>query len=187
MGLTSYAYAFLQIAGCDDPVQWDFDETTLDGQSCFNQWCLLRKQSVIKLVTLECAGALPSSIAEETIAHIAETWERGKNVVNMLRDQLGPDLQNVHCPLINEGEDIHKIFGLMHDTCNTANRVAELMATFRDDCGKNHFGEATWDAEGYKVNTSYHVCKPYQNPNPYYYPLPRQRQCSIFFVATTPG
>ena len=155
MGLTSYAYAFLQIAGCDDPVQWDFDETTLDGQSCFNQWCLLRKEGAVKLETLECAGVLPSSTVEETIAHIAATWERGKNVVNMLRDHLGPDLQNVHFPLVNGGVKIHKIFGLMHDTCNTANRVAKLMGNnLRDDCGKIRFGEATWDAEGYKVNTS---------------------------------
>jgi hypothetical protein len=28
--------------GCDEVVQWGFDETTLDGQACFNQWCLVR-------------------------------------------------------------------------------------------------------------------------------------------------
>jgi hypothetical protein len=27
---------------CDEVVQWGFDETTLDGTACFNQWCLLR-------------------------------------------------------------------------------------------------------------------------------------------------
>jgi hypothetical protein len=27
---------------CDEVVQWGFDETTLDGTSCFNQWCLVR-------------------------------------------------------------------------------------------------------------------------------------------------
>ena len=152
MGLTAYVYSFIQIAGCDDIVQWGFDETTLDGQSCFNQWCLIRTGGAVKLLTLECAGLLPSSTADETIAHIAETWERGKTVINMLREQLGPDLQDVHCPLINGGVAIHKIFGLMHDTCNTANRVAELMANLRDDCGKQFFGEETWNAEGNKVH-----------------------------------
>jgi hypothetical protein len=28
--------------GCDEVVQWGFDETTLDGTACFNQWCLVR-------------------------------------------------------------------------------------------------------------------------------------------------
>ncbi len=107
----------------------------------------------MKLVTLECAGVLPSSTAEETIVHIAETWERGKQVVNMLRDHLGPELENLHCPVVNGGVAIHKIFGLMHDTCNTANRVAELMANLRDDRGRKYFGEETWDAEGYQVGT----------------------------------
>ena len=152
MGLAAYVYSFLQIAGCDEIVQWGFDETTLDGQSCFNQWCLIRREGAVKLVTLECAGLLPSSTADETIAHITETWERGKTVVNMLREQLGPDLQDVHCPLVNGGVAIHKIFGLMHDTCNTANRVAELMSSLRDDCGKQFFGEETWNAAGNKVH-----------------------------------
>jgi hypothetical protein len=152
MGLTAYVYSFLQVAGCDEIVQWGFDETTLDGQSCFNQWCLIRRDGAVKLVTLECAGLLPSSTAEETIAHITDTWERGKTVVNMLRDQLGPDLQDVHCPLINGGVAIHKIFDLIHDTCNTANRVAELMSSLRDDCGKQFFGEETWNAAGNKVH-----------------------------------
>ena len=156
MGLASYVYAFLQIAGCDDIVQWGFDETTLDGQSCLNQWCLVRKDSGVKLVTLECAGVLPSSTAEESVSHIAETWARGKRVITMLRDHLGLELANIHCPLVNGGVEIHKIFGLMHDTCNTANRVAELMANLRDDCGRIYYGEDTWDAEGFKVSTSPH-------------------------------
>ncbi len=32
----------LPLGACDEVVQWGFDETTLDGTSCFNQWCLLR-------------------------------------------------------------------------------------------------------------------------------------------------
>jgi hypothetical protein len=149
MGLAAYVYSFLQIAGCDEIVQWGFDETTLDGQSCFNQWCLIRREGAVKLVTLECAGLLPSSTADETIAHITETWERGKTVVNMLREQLGPDLQDVHCPLVNGGVAIHKIFGLMHDTCNTANRV------FRDDCGMTVVSSFSGKKLGMQQGTRY--------------------------------
>jgi hypothetical protein len=50
---------------------------------------------------------------------------------------------------------IHKIFGLMHDTCNTANRVAELMAELRDDCGRVQFGDDNWDAAGNKAKTMF--------------------------------
>ena len=71
----------------------------------------------------------------------------------MVREHLGPDLQNDHCPIVNGGVEIHKIFGLMHDTCNTANRVAELMVNLRNENGRKCFGEETWDAEGNKVPT----------------------------------
>jgi hypothetical protein len=37
MGLASYVYSFIAVAGCDEIVQWGFDETTLDSRSCFNQ------------------------------------------------------------------------------------------------------------------------------------------------------
>ena len=155
MGLQSYVYVLIQVAGCDDIVQWGFDETSLDGQSCFNQWCLLRTNGVVKLVTLECCGLLPSSTADETIDHIKDTWQRGKNVIDMLREQLGPDLKDTHVPLNNGGVAIHKIFGLMHDTCNTANRVAELMAELRDDSGRVNFGDEDWDAAGNKAKTMF--------------------------------
>ena len=66
------------IAGCDEVLQWGFDETTLDGQACFNQWCLVRKGEDVTVVTIECAGVLPCSTAAETVRHIQKTWERGQ-------------------------------------------------------------------------------------------------------------
>ncbi len=140
----------------------------------------------MKLVTLECAGILPSSTANETITHITNAWARGKTIINMLREQLGPDLRDLHCPLRNGGVEIHKIFGLMHDTCNTANRVADLMGSLRDDCGRLYYGEETWDAEGNKV--------PLSAPNidtltltlyPSHIMITRQKQRSISFVKIT--
>jgi hypothetical protein len=36
----------LSSGACEEVLQWGFDETTLDGQSCMNQWCLIRTGSV---------------------------------------------------------------------------------------------------------------------------------------------
>jgi hypothetical protein len=30
------------------------------------------------VVTIECAGILPDSVAEETVQHISKTWARGQ-------------------------------------------------------------------------------------------------------------
>ena len=53
-----------------------------------------------------------------------QVWDRGKMAVDYLRHQLGPDLRDKLCPLTNGGVSLHKIFGVMHDTCNCANKVA---------------------------------------------------------------
>jgi hypothetical protein len=42
---------------------------------------------------------------------------------------------------------LHKIFGIMHDTCSTANLVAELMASVRNDVGEEYFGKDEWDGK----------------------------------------
>ncbi len=101
----------------------------------------------MRLVNLECAGILPSSTAEETIVHIQNTWEQGRIVVQMVRDALGPELQGILAPQKDDGVRLHKTFGLMHDTCATANLVAELMAKLRDDLGKEYHGIDVWDGK----------------------------------------
>ncbi len=78
------------------------------------------------VVTLECAALLPGSEAQEVVDHIEEVWNRGKLAVEYLREQLGPDLRDVLCPLRNGGVSLHKIYGNMHDTCNCANKVTAL-------------------------------------------------------------
>ena len=42
LGNEAWTYAMIRVAGAAKTLQWGFDETTLDGQACFNQWCLLR-------------------------------------------------------------------------------------------------------------------------------------------------
>ncbi len=41
LGLESYIYSFMEIAGAARVLQWGFDETTLDGVSVLNQWAML--------------------------------------------------------------------------------------------------------------------------------------------------
>ena len=151
MGNESFVYACLEVGACDHVLQWGFDETSLDGQSTFNQWCLVQRDDAVRLVNLECAGILPSSTAEETIVHIQQTWERGRAVVQMVRDALGPELQDILAPQKDGGVRLHKIFGLMHDTCATANLVAELMARLRDDLGREYHGVDVWDGKDNKA------------------------------------
>jgi hypothetical protein len=125
---------------------------------------------VHSIVTVECAGILPCSTADETITHIEKTWQRGqvyllhavllplarnrkpnthlsvKTLLEMVRAELGPEIGDELVPMVNGGVQLHKIFGLMHDTCNTANRVAVLMAELRERKARTFHGEAAWDA-----------------------------------------
>jgi len=41
LGLESYLYTFMRIAGCDSIRQWGFDETKIDGHDTFNQWAMV--------------------------------------------------------------------------------------------------------------------------------------------------
>ena len=59
VGNESFVYACLQIAACDKVIQWGFDETSLDGQPTFNQWCLVESGESVQVVNLECAGIYP--------------------------------------------------------------------------------------------------------------------------------
>jgi hypothetical protein len=41
LGVESYLYTFMRIAGCEVIQQWGFDETKIDGHDTFNQWAML--------------------------------------------------------------------------------------------------------------------------------------------------
>ena len=41
LGVESYLYTFMRIAGCETIQQWGFDETKIDGHDTFNQWAML--------------------------------------------------------------------------------------------------------------------------------------------------
>ena len=131
--------------------------------------CPEDKQAVAAtIVTLECAAVLPNSEAEDVVMHIEVVWERGKRAIDALRDCLGPKLRDILCPLRNGGVSLHKLYGVMHYTCNCANKVwlyetydpivpscsnsctiflrkvAKLMLAVRDRKCREHYGEDQW-------------------------------------------
>ena len=67
-------------------------------------------------------------------------------MLELVRTELGSYLADLLVPLVNGGVRLHKIFGLMHDTCNTANRVAHLMAELRETKARAFYGDEVWDA-----------------------------------------
>jgi hypothetical protein len=156
LGLESYLYGFMRIAGASRVIQWGFDETTLDGVSCLNQWAMLEfpleeegggglKGEGVTIVTLECAGVVPGATAEEVVAHIENSWERGKAAVDALREELQMEDRDVLCPLVAGGVNLHKLYGVMHDTCHCANLVATLIVQLQDRKKREFLSEEVWE------------------------------------------
>ena len=153
LGLESYLYTFMRIAGCEKIIQWGFDETTIDGHEVLNQWAMLMESSegddgnegATTIVTLECAAILPCSEAQDVVNHIEEVWKRGQLAIDFLREQLGTEFRDITCPLKNGGVHLSKIYGVMHDTCNCANLVATLMVELRDRKSSEHYGANVWN------------------------------------------
>ena len=124
LGLESYLYGFMRIAGASRIIQWGFDETTLDGVSCLNQWAMVEfpLEGVggvggwgedVTIVTLECAGIVPGGTADEVVAHIEKAWVRGEAAVEALRSELPEADRDILCPLVEGGVNLHKLCGVM--------------------------------------------------------------------------
>ena len=126
LGAESYLYSFLRIAAATSIPQWGFDETSLDGKATFNQWCMIKDDDEsYAIVSIECAGLLVGSTAEEIAVHVEAAWARGQAAVEALRHELGDEYKDILAPLVEGGVSLHKIKSVMHDTCNTANLVAK--------------------------------------------------------------
>jgi hypothetical protein len=97
------------------------------------------------VITIECCGLLVGSTSEEIAAHIRAAWVSGQDCIDLLRTELGPDLADVHAPIVNGGVQLHKLQGVMHDTCNTANKTARLAKTLRDTSGQLFYGYDEWE------------------------------------------
>ncbi len=94
---------------------------------------------------MECAGLLPGSSSAQISEHVRLTWERGKEALNCLRQELGVEADEL-VPLVNGGINFSKLRGVMHDTCNAANKVARMVKTLRDDSGKVLHVVEEWEA-----------------------------------------
>ncbi len=71
-----------------------------------------------------CIGFLPGNTAAKVAEHVKLHWERGKRIIDLVREQLGVDADAL-VPLINGGVTLTKLCGSMHDTCNSANLIAK--------------------------------------------------------------
>ena len=89
VGLHSWVYAMVAIAGAEAVLQYGYDETQIDKVSTFNQWCLIYdKQKELNLITFEAGGMLVGGTAEKIASHIETSWARGSEAVMVLRDEL---------------------------------------------------------------------------------------------------
>ncbi len=86
----------------------------------------------VTIVTLECGGVLPGGTAHEVVEHIEKSWERGQAVVAAFRAELQQEDRDVLCPLVAGGVNLHKLYGVMHDTCHCANLVATLIVQLQE-------------------------------------------------------
>ena len=66
------------------------------------------------------------------VQHIEKAWARGKSAVEALRAELHVEDRDTLCPLVQGGVSLHKIYSVMHDTCNTANLVAKLIIELQE-------------------------------------------------------
>ncbi len=75
------------------------------------------------------------SKAKEICHHVDQAWATGQRSIELLRVELGDEADNL-VPL--EGGDValHKIRGVMHDNCATANLAASLMKEKRNTSGQ---------------------------------------------------
>jgi hypothetical protein len=136
----------VELTRANECLQHGFDETSIDGTPTLNQWILLHAGPDMppRLVTIQCAGLLVGSTAAEIASHIEGAWDVGQQAIAALRAELGGEADKL-VPLTNGGVQLHKLRGVMHDTCATANLAAELIGELRDVSGQINFGYDDWE------------------------------------------
>jgi hypothetical protein len=146
LGYEAWLYSMMRVAKCEEILQWGFDETSIDGIPTLNQWVLVQEGTgAPSVITIECCGLMVGSTSEEIADHIRASWITGQECVDLVRLELGPLLADEYVPLAKGGVQLHKIQGVMHDTCNTANKTARLAKTLRDTSGQLWFGYDNWE------------------------------------------
>ena len=145
LGNEAWLYSMVEVSRANECLQHGFDETSIDGTPTLNQWVLLHAGEDLppRLVTIQCAGLLVGSTAFEIASHIEGAWDIGQQAIGLLREELGGEADNL-APLTNGGVQLHKLRGIMHDTCATANLAAELIGELRNVSGQIQFGYEDW-------------------------------------------
>ena len=144
LGNESLVFAFAKVAAADEVIQYGCDETAIHRQATLNQWVRIKNpDGSIETVTIEAVGILVGGTAEEVAAHVEAAFDRGQELLEKVREELGP-LADELMPLKNGGVNMHKLRSLMHDTCNTANATAREIASLIEKKGKEFFGDDGW-------------------------------------------
>ena len=73
-----------------------------------------------------------------------QTWALGQRAIELLMEELGGEAENL-LAVEGGGVQLHKIRGVMHDTCPTANLTATLMKEKRNTSGQLCFGYDEWE------------------------------------------
>jgi len=152
VGLHSWMYAMIRIAGADVVRQFGYDETSIDYVATFNQWCLIEEGGKLEVVVFEAGGLLVGGTAEKVAEHVQSTWERAQAAILMLREELG-DKADELVPLRQGGMLLLKIESVMHDTCNTANAVRPLSQERKGISGRQFYGAEEWESFGPEKKT----------------------------------
>jgi hypothetical protein len=120
----------IELCRANECLQHGSDETSIDGTPTLNQWVLLHAgaNEPRRLLTIQCqcAALLVGSTAGEIASHIEGAWDVGQRAIALLQEELGGEA-DTFVPLTNGGVQLHKLRGVMHDTCATANLAAVMI------------------------------------------------------------
>ncbi len=86
------------------------------------------------------------STANEICEHVEKAWEIGQRSIELLKEELGGEADDL-LAVEGGGVHLHKIRGVMHDTCATANLTATLMQEKRNTSGQLRYGYLTTTIE----------------------------------------
>ena len=142
LGNEAWLYSMVELSRANECLQHGFDETSIDGTPTLNQWVLLHAgaNEPPRLLTILLVG----STAGEIASHIEGAWDVGQRAIALLREELGGEA-DTYVPLTNGGVQLHKLRGVMHDTCVTANLAAKMIGDLRELSGQLQFGYDEWE------------------------------------------
>ena len=116
MGIASWLYSMIEIYSAEDVKQFGFDETGMSGVPTMNMWALLEKAGAVKVVKIGVADILVGGTAENCADHIEKCWKRGGQCIELLREDLGPELAESLLPKVRGGLELHKIGATQNDS-----------------------------------------------------------------------